>query len=143
MACWGNNLLFLCFHTDTPESFPNVTHEKGLVGRKLTLTCPLNVPNASISWENADGSETEETVSDVWEIDSVDISHAGRYFCLSTNFLLHKARSRFATARAEFVIHVFNSKFLFRFEATNCEKLPFLPQARSLGLKWSNTPFRA
>ena len=99
---------FVC--PDAPKPFHNVTHENGLLGSSLHLECPLKFAHTRITWHNADGSEIDEPHDDIWAIDSVDPSHAGLYFCLSTHLLLDKARSRFATARALFAIHVFNSE---------------------------------
>ena len=116
-------LPLFCFHADIPESLPNVTHEKGLMGSRLTLRCPLNDSNASISWHNTDWSEIDDASGIVWDIDSVDFSHAGRYACVSMNTLLARAGSRFAIAHAEFVIHVFNSKLLVCAATFTCETI--------------------
>ena len=106
-----DHLPLLCSLADPPESIPDVTHEKGLVGSWLTLRCPLSDSNAFMSWVNADSTPIDEAHGYVWHINSVDKSHAGLYTCLSTHFLLAKAGSRFATASAKFVVHVFSSKF--------------------------------
>ena len=119
------------FHADIPESLPNVTHEKGLMGSRLTLRCPLNDSNASISWHNTDWLEIDEASGIIWDIDSVDFSHAGRYACVSMNTLLARAGSRFATAHAEFVIHVFNSKFLVCAATFTCETIVFVTRSKS------------
>ena len=107
-------LLSNSFFADIPESFPNVTNGVGLLGSSLNLECPLNGSGAAISWHTTDGMEIEGSSGNFWTIQAVDSSHAGLYYCMSTNHRLEKAQSRFATARAEFVIHVFNSKFNIR-----------------------------
>ena len=116
-----DHLPSLCSLADPPESIPDVTHEKGLVGSRLTLRCPLSDSNAFISWVDADSTPIDEAHGYVWHIDSVDNSHAGLYTCLSTHFLLAKAGSRFATAGAKFVVHVFSSKF---FVFPSCKNPP-------------------